>query len=702
MSPFDYGRRRLYLFAAFAGAFILLFYTSVVTRQQASLSPDVPQITIPDRPIPPPLSKDPIQAPPPPWLDDNNDDGDRLDETTEIVDQHPIFDLMQDADQALADYEDGISRTFAETVTKYRTRYGRHPPPGFKKWYRFARKRNVHNIDDFDQIMDDLRPFWALEPKQIRALAAHMSEKEGDGVSGIHIRGKKIVTTTNPGWRIETMSKMIETFVEHLPDMDIASNRLDQPRVVVPWEDMQDLLAKEYQSRSLPPGAVDNFTTTHKDLLNVHIEDSKTDNSTRYDAGWFSHAGKQYMDIAKLACPAESPARNDSMSPAEADALYKLEDGGFISNFNLSSDLCTVGPVMERNHGFLFTASSTIATHKLVPIFGECKVNVNSDILFPANMYYRDDERYIYSDKGDLDWEDKKDIMMWRGVTSGGVQLANNWQTMHRQRLVQLLNGTYMEKEGKQATILSQSAGPAPGEVSPAMYEHFETFHPSEFAKKHTDVGFTDRWACIPNCSFYEDVFAHKDQVDLTDQFRYKYLIDVDGHSFSGRWRAFLFSKSLGFKATIFREWHDSRLFAWRHFVPVDNRYDDLYALLTYFMGYGKPRAQRKGPDNDINGDAYVPSHEFEGKKIGRQGREWAQKVLRTEDMEVYMFRLLLEYARLSDDNRDRIGYSGDGSELDKFDDEEAKSPSAGSRWGLGGIGSLVGSLKGHIDDESW
>ena len=32
------------------------------------------------------------------------------------------------------------------------------------------------------------------------------------------------------------------------------------------------------------------------------------------------------------------------------------------------------------------------------------------------------------------------------------------------------------------------------------------------------------------------------------------------------------------------------------------------------------------------------------------------------------MFRLLLEYGRVIDDNRDRIGYSDDGSELDKYD----------------------------------
>ena len=37
-------------------------------------------------------------------------------------------------------------------------------------------------------------------------------------------------------------------------------------------------------------------------------------------------------------------------------------------------------------------------------------------------------------------------------------------------------------------------------------------------------------------------------------------------------------------------------------------------------------------------------------------------------ESQVYMFRLLLEYARIIDDNRAHIGYSGDGSELDKYD----------------------------------
>ena len=45
------------------------------------------------------------------------------------------------------------------------------------------------------------------------------------------------------------------------------------------------------------------------------------------------------------------------------------------------------------------------------------------------------------------------------------------------------------------------------------------------------------------------------------------------------------------------------------------------------------------------------------GEEIAEAGRVWAEKVLRKEDMEIYMFRLLLEWGRLTDDRRDEIGY---------------------------------------------
>ena len=556
-----------------------------------------------------------------PWHSDEE-----MEVPLEHIDNHPIAGLMQEADLSFYEYEDNRSKSFRETVSKYRRLYGRHPPPKFKEWYKFARKRNVHNIDDFQQIMDDLRPFWAIEPKVIRNLAANMWRDTNQGVSGIHIRNHKIVNETSKGWRSEALVTLIQKIVKHLPDMDIAMNRLDQPRVVVPWEDMQTLLNKELETRRTPPRALNEFTSNMEGFANTTADEAE---GRQENPEWYPWHGKQYMDIVKTACPPGSPAGQNGTTVAEADLIYKDRLGGLVSDFNRSTDLCTVGPQIAEQHGLLYSSSSMIATKRLVPIFGECKVSVNNDILFPANMYWKHDKRYDYDGKYDKGWEDKKNVMLWRGVSSGGTQTTDNWRRMHRQRLVMQVNST--EMAGKEIRILTEQP------EKKGEYENYRDFRPSTFAAEHTDVGFTETWGCIPDdCSFYNDVWTLKDEIPLAEQFKSKFLVDIDGHSFSGRWHAFLESKSLGIKATIFREWHDSRLFAWRHFVPMDNRYDDIYTLLTYFLGVGTPSERRTPAIAGENNKAYVARHDTEGKRIADQGREWAKKVLRREDIEVH------------------------------------------------------------------
>ncbi|EPE29541.1 hypothetical protein GLAREA_00701 [Glarea lozoyensis ATCC 20868] len=651
MAGFDPGKKRF--FTLLVAISVTVFIVNIILVSGTDVKSKIRKI-----PIPIPGKQNGQQTPSDPnlpklpsWYHDNE----VFEEHASVNDQHPILDLMRDADEAFRIYDESRSKTFRETVAKYRRKYGRHPPPGFRDWYKMARDKNVYNVDDFDQIMDDLRPFWGIDPFEIRNLAGHMSSEEHGGVSGLHIRNKKVWRLTNQNWRVEIMAKMVQPFVKYLPDMDIAMNRLDQPRVVVPWDDMQKLLESERATRHVAPDAAAEWTTNMEGLLK--------DNDTApvvIDPEWFSKHGQQYMLIAKEGCPPDSHARDPNSNLSSSEALYKHPQGGFVSNFNRSSDLCTVGPEVQGKHGFLFAPSTIIASKRLLPIFGECKVNVNNDILFPANMYYADDVRYRYDSKYDYDWDDKNDTMIWRGVTSGGTNTAENWRDMHRQRLVLTSNGT--EMVGKEVLIMTEDPN------NQGSYVNFKHYQPSEFALDHTDVGFTEAFACVPDCGFYDGVWTYKNMTTLSQQFESKFVVDVDGHSFSGRWHAFLESKSLGIKSTIFREWHDSRLFAWRHFIPMDNRYDDLYSILTYFIGIGK---RAKASDQP-----YMPRHDFEGRKLGRQGREWAKKVLRKEDIEIYMFRLLIEYARVIDDNRDMIGYSGDGSELDRYDSKHPLSPS--------------------------
>lgn len=53
-------------------------------------------------------------------------------------------------------------------------------------------------------------------------------------------------------------------------------------------------------------------------------------------------------------------------------------------------------------------------------------------------------------------------------------------------------------------------------------------------------------------------------------------------------------------------------------------------------------------------------AHDVEGERIAFEGKEWAEKVLRREDMELYALRALLEFARVCDDERDSLGFTGD------------------------------------------
>jgi len=134
--------------------------------------------------------------------------------------------------------------------------------------------------------------------------------------------------------------------------------------------------------------------------------------------------------------------------------------------------------------------------------------------------------------------------------------------------------------------------------------------------------------------------------VPFATHWRYRHLVDLDGAGFSGRFLPFLRSRSLPYRAAIFRSWIDERVHAWRHFVPLDMRLGrkGLWEVVKLFARADLERAGESG------------EQQF-GRQMAEEGREWAAKVLRKEDMQVYMFRLLLEWGRLVDENRETLGF---------------------------------------------
>ena len=234
----------------------------------------------------------------------------------------------------------------------------------------------------------------------------------------------------------------------------------------------------------------------------------------------------------------------------------------------------------------------------------------------------------------------KINSLFWRGGTTEGYSKEERWKGMTRQRLVWLTN----PKDSLQSTplIMPQSHGNGWWITDSIVNRDLLRLSNTSIVHKFDRCTQED-------CLEQSEAFELAESIDFQGHWKYKYLFDLDGAGFSGRFIAFLRSRSLPFKSAIFREWYSSRITPWLHFVPQDIRLHDVYSTLLYFNGIC---SKKDGSETQVG------AHESEATLIAEQGRDWANKVLRKEDMEIYMFRLLLEWGRLTDDRRDVIGFT--------------------------------------------
>ncbi len=435
---------------------------------------------------------------------------------------------------------------------------------------------------------------------------------------------------------------MIGTVSKYLPDMVIPCNAMDEPRLVVPWDTINNYTEREQALRRMAAAA--DVSITYHNWQQGDEDTSVEPTKVEWESG-------SLIPLLRQACEPESDARRngqDSENFRDATVLDHMVDG-FVANYTLSTHLCHQ-PDLANYHGALTQPLTSSWSQQLTPLFGGSKLAVNNEILLPAPMPWTDDQRFSMSEGADTNWDIKENQSMWRGTATGGRHNPTNWQQFHRHRFVYLTNGTKLgtAHRADDKILTPDFIRSASAPLTQATRDHL-----SDYVTYTNDIGFTDLF-CDPggeidSCWYMDNDYAVVPGLPMSQQFNYKYLPDIDGNSFSGRYRAFLLSTSLPIKATIYREWHDSRLVAWKHFVPMDNRFMDYYGIMEYFRGF-----------EGLGGSEEVPDHNDAAKKIAYDGKDWAEKVLRKEDMQIYVFRLLLEYARVCDDNRDILGFVGD------------------------------------------
>jgi len=156
------------------------------------------------------------------------------------------------------------------------------------------------------------------------------------------------------------------------------------------------------------------------------------------------------------------------------------------------------------------------------------------------------------------------------------------------------------------------------------------------------------------------------DPVPLGEHWRHKYLIDFDGMGYSARLFALLASDSAVVKSTVYREFFSDWIQPWLHYIPLSMSYKEIYNIHAYFSGPSPSmlkalNATHPTVASTLSSHHTRPNHQTPGgeglQRIAKAGRKWKNTIARKVDMEAYVYRLCLEYARLWADDRDAFTY---------------------------------------------
>jgi hypothetical protein len=441
-------------------------------------------------------------------------------------------------------------------------------------------------------------------------------------------------------WMVLGAADMMEQFAKYLPDMDLVFNLNDEPRVAVPWEKIS-MLSRQAEMQEMIPEerAVKTWPINRGDAW-APIEPADQTNITAFTDGAWRGVFDPYVSAV---CPPTSKARSQRMWNRRDICLSCVAPhslGQFPLSFNAASEICHQ-PDLAYLHGLLISPASFKVSQELVPVFSQSALTGFNDILFPSPWNYIEKAKYQPTEEHpDPDYSLKKNSLYWAGSTSEGVSRFGEWKGMPRQRFAHLINNN----TDNQVSVFLPSGSDS------FHYEIMDGNAPTSDLHLQTSVHIVNP---IVRCDDCDEQAAELGTVGWTDfqaHWSYRFLFDLDGAGFSGRFLPFLHSHSLPLKTGLFRQWFDSRVTSWLHFVPIDIRLHGLWSTLAYFAGV--PAAADEG---DLQ--MRMKAHDQEGKWISEEGRKWARTALRKQDMEIYFFRLLLEWGRLTDDQRDVLGF---------------------------------------------
>ncbi|KAK6713500.1 hypothetical protein SNK04_004464 [Fusarium graminearum] len=339
-----------------------------------------------------------------------------------------------------------------------------------------------------------------------------------------------------------------------------------------------------------------------------HIDEPRVLDHLHQDGGISvdSYSHKPVWDLVTKSCG----SMHDGVKEEGGIDTFGLP---FVTNISSAQDLCQ-HPDYQGRHGLTSSPVSFRPITGPLPVLSTGALSTMKDILFPSPAYT--ETEFIYNDTSDVEWDQKRNSLYWAGSTTGGYATDSNWQLFHRQRFVEVAQN--VQKKNYYLRVKDGAA---------------KRVRSSFLDGRLFNVAFTRIFQCErQSCRDQDAFFGTKSWVGKDESLKSKLAFDIDGNGISGRFYKLLASRSVPLKQTLLREWHDDRLVPWVHYVPVSQSMEELPELVSFLTltEYGQRIA----------------------KEIAVNGREWYARSFRQVDLGLYMYRLLLEIARLQDPER--------------------------------------------------
>ena len=503
---------------------------------------------------------------------------------------HPVEELIR---RARGDFEHRLrdqSASYASAQQEYQRRYAVEPPPGFQEWYEFAAASQSPIIDDFDTIFDAVAPFLRLSGREV---ARMMTDIQNTAEVDI--------------WRCDFYGERGETRCRH-------PQRSSDRHISLLFNTLLGGIHGKIPSL--------RFLVNHLDEPRVLIPPATHTFGRTQAPGRLKTANlalQPTWDAITKFCSSTSSSTSTSQraTPAAQTGSAIVDTFGlpFVTDRSAAMDLCR-HPEYSGMHGLFISPTSFRLVEGAVPILSTGSPSSMGDVLFPSPAYV--ESEFLYDEEHDVDWDVKLNKLYWAGSTTGGVASDGHWRQFHRQRFVALAQNldwqqhAYLRQENDGRIVRTKS-----------RFLNGRLFN----------VFFTRIFQCAwRSC---RDEWAHfriKAWADKDEALRSRLVFDVDGNGISGRYYKLLASRSVPLKQTLLREWHDDRLMPWVHFIPVSQSMEELPELIRFLTSteLGQQRA----------------------REIAEQGRAWYREAFREVDMTVYVYRLLLELARVQDPER--------------------------------------------------